>query len=223
VSIATTAWRPKSECLLWGLHFFLKSLSNSSTGSDYGRQDSGDGSRRTQRANRSSKNLTRGSMAGIGPRIPSGESGLACDPFGYSGSGLTNAHQWTPQSRLEAMSRPSVFAGASARVPALLEIDPELSKVHPKSGRVTHRSRCPLRAESDVGETRREMTMGHVRTHAVRQIGIHSINTSARPDSDSGMVMPSVLAVLRLMYSSTLVACCTGRSAGFSPLRTRPT
>jgi hypothetical protein len=31
----------------------------------------------------------------------------------------------------------------------------------------------------------------------------HSINSSARPDRDSGIVMPSVLAVLRLMYSST--------------------
>jgi putative effector of murein hydrolase LrgA (UPF0299 family) len=31
-----------------------------------------------------------------------------------------------------------------------------------------------------------------------------------------------VLAVLRLMYSSTLVTCWTGRTAGFSPLRTRP-
>ena len=50
----------------------------------------------------------------------------------------------------------------------------------------------------------------------------YSITSSARPDRGSGMVMPSVLAVLRLMYSSTFVACCTGRSAGFSPLRTRP-
>ena len=51
---------------------------------------------------------------------------------------------------------------------------------------------------------------------------LYSITSSARPDRGSGIVMPSVLAVLRLMYSSTFVACCTGRSAGFSPLRTRP-
>ena len=51
----------------------------------------------------------------------------------------------------------------------------------------------------------------------------HSISSSARPESGSGTVMPSVLAVLRLMSSSTFVACCTGRSAGFSPLRTLPT
>src|SRR5205814_9186243 len=45
-----------------------------------------------------------------------------------------------------------------------------------------------------------------VQTHAPQQIGIHSINSSARPDRGSGMVMPSVLAVLRLMTSSTFTA-----------------
>ena len=34
---------------------------------------------------------------------------------------------------------------------------------------------------------------------------------------------PSALAVLRLMTSSYLVGACTGRSAGFSPLRMRST
>src|SRR5262245_22822160 len=51
---------------------------------------------------------------------------------------------------------------------------------------------------------------------------LHSNISSARPDRGSGTAMPSALAVLRLMKSSTLVACWTGRSAGFSPLRTRP-
>jgi hypothetical protein len=37
-----------------------------------------------------------------------------------------------------------------------------------------------------------------------------------------GRVRPSVFAVLRLMTNSSLVASCTGRSAGFSPLRIRP-
>src|SRR6516225_4586458 len=50
----------------------------------------------------------------------------------------------------------------------------------------------------------------------------YSIISSARPDRGSGMVMPSALAVLRLMISSTFVDCTTGRSAGFSPLRMRP-
>src|SRR5262249_16356734 len=50
----------------------------------------------------------------------------------------------------------------------------------------------------------------------------HSITSSARPISGNGIVRPSVLAVLRLMISSTLVSCWTGMSAGLSPLRMRP-
>jgi hypothetical protein len=45
----------------------------------------------------------------------------------------------------------------------------------------------------------------------------HSITWSARARSDGGTVRPSAFAVFRLMTSSNLVGCCTGRSAGFSP------
>src|SRR5262249_34793212 len=51
----------------------------------------------------------------------------------------------------------------------------------------------------------------------------HSINSSARASSVGGKVRPSALAVLRLITSSYLVGACTGRSAGFSPLRMRST
>jgi hypothetical protein len=50
----------------------------------------------------------------------------------------------------------------------------------------------------------------------------HSITSSARPSSVIGNTSPSALAVFMLMISSTRVACCTGRSAGLSPLRIRP-
>src|SRR5262249_41812221 len=50
----------------------------------------------------------------------------------------------------------------------------------------------------------------------------HSITSSARPSNVIGKARPSDLAVFMLMTSSTLVDCCTGRSAGFSPLRMRP-
>src|SRR5262249_19624574 len=49
----------------------------------------------------------------------------------------------------------------------------------------------------------------------------HSITSSARASSVGGTSMPSALAVLRLMTNSYLVGACTGRSAGFSPLRVR--
>src|SRR5262249_10473540 len=51
----------------------------------------------------------------------------------------------------------------------------------------------------------------------------HSITSSARASSESGTVRPSALAVLRLITNSYLVGACTGRSAGFSPLRMRST
>src|SRR5258708_3912498 len=49
----------------------------------------------------------------------------------------------------------------------------------------------------------------------------HSITSSARNSGEVGTTRPSALAVLRLMISSIFVTCCTGRSAGFSPLRIR--
>src|ERR1019366_10168967 len=48
----------------------------------------------------------------------------------------------------------------------------------------------------------------------------HSITSSARAISVGGTVRPRAFAVLRLMTSSNLVGCWTGKSAGFSPLRT---
>src|SRR5262245_48933267 len=51
----------------------------------------------------------------------------------------------------------------------------------------------------------------------------HSITSSARASTAGGISRPSTLAVLRLITSSYLVGACTGRSAGFSPLRMRST
>src|SRR5262245_24408615 len=48
---------------------------------------------------------------------------------------------------------------------------------------------------------------------------VYWMTSSARASSDGGMVRPSALAVLRLMTSSNLVGCSTGRSAGLAPLR----
>src|SRR5262249_10715371 len=51
---------------------------------------------------------------------------------------------------------------------------------------------------------------------------LHSITSSARARTVAGMSRPSALAVLRLITNSNFTVCCTGRSAGFSPLRIRP-
>src|SRR5262245_3132452 len=50
---------------------------------------------------------------------------------------------------------------------------------------------------------------------------LHPITSSASASSLSGIWRPSALAVFRLITSSNLVGACTGRSAGFSPLRMR--
>src|SRR6476469_2200990 len=47
----------------------------------------------------------------------------------------------------------------------------------------------------------------------------HSITSSASASSFAGISRPSALAVLRLITSSNLVACSTGRSDGLVPLR----
>src|SRR5262245_28335045 len=49
--------------------------------------------------------------------------------------------------------------------------------------------------------------------------GAHSITSSARASSDSGIVRPSALAVVSLMTSSNLAGCSTGKSPGFAPRR----
>src|SRR6266436_3386947 len=51
---------------------------------------------------------------------------------------------------------------------------------------------------------------------------LYSITWSARASNVAGTSMPSVLAVFRLITSSNLIGLVTGRSAGFSPFRTRP-
>ena len=52
--------------------------------------------------------------------------------------------------------------------------------------------------------------------------GCYSMTSVARARINGGTVRPSCLAVLRLMTSSKVVGCWTGRSAGIAPLRIRP-
>src|SRR5262245_26394693 len=52
---------------------------------------------------------------------------------------------------------------------------------------------------------------------------LHSSTSSAVESSRSGILRPSAFAVLRLTASSYLIRFCTGRLAGFSPLRMRST
>src|SRR5262249_22453097 len=76
------------------------------------------------------------------------------------------------------------------------------------------RDRCLLRPRQDrpadgrrAAEQRDELAASH------------SITSSARNRNDSGIVRPSALAVLRLIASSNLTGCSTGRSAGLVPCK----
>jgi hypothetical protein len=51
----------------------------------------------------------------------------------------------------------------------------------------------------------------------------YSITSSARSRNEAGSVNPISFAVLRLTINSYFVGSCTGRSAGFAPLRMRST
>src|SRR5262249_17763997 len=79
-----------------------------------------------------------------------------------------------------------------------------------------HRPRRLLRA-------RRERPCG---SHAAEQrdelAAIHSITSSERACRVGGTSKPGALAVLRLIPSSKVVGCTTGRSPGLAPPRMRP-
>src|SRR5262249_51087800 len=64
---------------------------------------------------------------------------------------------------------------------------------------------------------------GRATEHRYELATPHSITSSARASTVVGTSRPSALAVLRLITSSYLVGACTGRSAGFAPLRMRST
>ena len=54
------------------------------------------------------------------------------------------------------------------------------------------------------------------------KVHAYSITSLARASSVAGTVRPGALAVARLIISSTLADCWTGRSARFSPFKMRP-
>src|SRR5262249_4609034 len=108
--------------------------------------------------------------------------------------------QSLPQER-EQLSRRGIIPGAAAEQP------------DNRSGRLLRaRRQRPCRR---AAEQRDEL--------APLQLCGHSITSSALASNVAGISIPIALAVLRLITSSYLVGACTGRLAGFSPLRIRST
>src|SRR5262249_51709395 len=95
--------------------------------------------------------------------------------------------------------------------------------VHPRGGG-ERRQQADERPTCRLLRARRERPRGCRAAESQDELApVHAITSSARASSVSGTVSPSPLAVLRLSTSSYLVGACTGRSAGFSPLRIRST
>lgn len=82
--------------------------------------------------------------------------------------------------------------------------------------------RCTMSASARITDSSRKSC--HVRFVPSTEVAnFHSTTSVAWTRSESGTLRPSAFAALRLMIRSNLVGCNTGRSAGFSPLRIRPT
>src|SRR5262249_31870354 len=86
--------------------------------------------------------------------------------------------------------------------------------------RLVHRMSASLPIVSKLLGPQRNGAEGLMPPH---QQHLYSITSSARASSVDGTSRPSAFAVLRLITNSYLVGACTGRSAGFSPLRMRLT
>ena len=87
--------------------------------------------------------------------------------------------------------------------------NPKVCTLYPRKRTSPTSLVCPLCAKS-----------GH---YAARQNSGYSITSSARPSNVTGKVRLSAFADLTLITNSTFVVCSTGSSAGFAPLRIRPT
>src|SRR4029077_10671650 len=79
-----------------------------------------------------------------------------------------------------------------------------------------HRRRGLLRPRRERPRRRRA---AH---HGDELAPFHSMTSSAILSSDGGTVRPSIRAVWALTTNSNLLDCTTGKSAGLTPLRTRP-
>src|SRR5262245_6834457 len=114
-------------------------------------------------------------------------------------------HRSPPANREENHNIQNVFTQPGSFASIALRTRVRLSPDFRHVRRLSDSSRCAIR-----------------RPEQVQRICSYSITSSAAADNPIGTSRPSALAVLRLMTSSNLVGCCTGKSAGFSPLRTLP-
>jgi hypothetical protein len=144
-----------------------------------------------------------------------------------SGPARMTALSWTRPCTGEAMK---VAVGRTERL--LLESESKSPRRQSLISNTTDRFRIPIAAvhwrepqEPDPVRLLRadDDRQSHRAASKQQQIAPpHSITSSARCSNECGTVRPSALAVLRLINSSNLFGCCTGKSAAFSPFKIRP-
>src|SRR5262244_4152476 len=81
-----------------------------------------------------------------------------------------------------------------------------------------HRGSSDSPAPRSVTRTKRSDNIAF-RSPGKSQCATYWMISSTRANNDGGIVNPSALAVLRLMTSSNVVGCSTGRSPGLAPLK----
>jgi len=143
-------------------------------------------------------------------------------PLKGLGSRITGLRALSPPQRKPLVSRRAISGSAPPLAKGRQRLAVRLSW-HPMG--------APARGRPVKVKYQRQQQTGHasalawsrlIERHRSKQ-HLYSITSSARPSSERGKVTPSFFAVLTLMISSIFVACATGRSAGFSPLRIRLT
>src|SRR5262249_61546895 len=87
----------------------------------------------------------------------------------------------------------------------------------PRRGQLSNGGRPMSGQSTTLAKHHQQGTIGKARTTCAGLA--YSITSSARASSVGGTSKPKALAVFRLPPNSNLVPCCTGRSAGFAPLR----
>src|SRR6266508_1416316 len=126
-------------------------------------------------------------------------SGAGYGPDGDIRAGNTKAVREQPE-RLRANAKRGVEHGVRARPPML-------GNERSEHLTLTTDARLPILVDEVIQRCQ----------SVVERLDCHSITRSARSRSDGGIVRPRAFAVLRLMTSSNLVGCWTGRSEGLAP------
>ena len=105
------------------------------------------------------------------------------------------------------------YSNAASRMQDTLRVGKMVGlRVRKRRCQNTTDSAARYRLTPDVAACPKTFTNSEVAT-------FHSITSSARASSVGGTEMPSAFAVFKLITSSNLVGCSTGRSAGFAPLK----